>query len=240
MILSINQPAFIPWLGYFHRIAISDLHIVLDHVQFEKNSFTNRNKILTPEGAKWLTIPVSTSGAFGNLAISKIQIMNNSKWQKKILETLKQFYKKAPYFDAYYPFIEEIVSKDRVFLNDLMTQLNNYFLSVLNIRTPLVYSSQIEVDGTKSELVLNLCKKYNASKYISGTFGKDYLDLSSFKTMNIEVFFHEYKHPVYRQLQNQFEPYMSIVDLLFNEGPKSSDIIMSGNENIKFTELIKY
>src|SRR5580700_5731203 len=99
MIVSINQPAFFPWLGYFHRIAISELHIVLDHVQFEKNSNVNRNKIRTGEDAKWLTVPVVTKGKFGDLAINKLEIANQEKWQRKITETIKQFYKKAPYFN---------------------------------------------------------------------------------------------------------------------------------------------
>jgi len=74
LIVSINQPAYLPWLGYFNRVANSDLHVVLDHVQYEKNSFTNRNKIRTAQGFSWLTLPLKTKGKFGNLAINTVEI----------------------------------------------------------------------------------------------------------------------------------------------------------------------
>src|SRR5258706_2163981 len=124
MIVSINQPAFLPWLGYFHRIAISDLYIVLDHVQFEKNSYVNRNKIRTPSGTAWLTIPLVTSGRFGDLAIDKVEISSISKWQKKMTQTIKQFYNKTPFFDEHFPFLEEtFMSHQWTKLNDLIKHL---------------------------------------------------------------------------------------------------------------------
>ena len=82
MIVSINQPAYLPWLGYFHRIAVSDLHVVLDHVQFEKNSFTNRNKVRTASGTPWLTVPVRSKGRFGDLAINEVDIADG-RWTAK-------------------------------------------------------------------------------------------------------------------------------------------------------------
>ena len=98
MIVSINQPAYLPWLGYFHRIAISDVHVVLDHVQFEKNSYCNRNKIRVGNDACWLTVPVQTKGKFGELPISDLQIAENLSWQRKHWEGLRMNYASAPHF----------------------------------------------------------------------------------------------------------------------------------------------
>jgi hypothetical protein len=227
MKVSINQPAFFPWLGYFHRIAISDLHIVLDHVQFEKNSFTNRNKIKTPDGTIWLTVPVNTSGKFGDLAIHKIEIANQIKWQKKITETIRQFYKKAPFFEQYFPFIEDtLLNHEWTAFSKLLRYLNNYFLKELDIHTPLVYSSEIDIEGTKSDLVLNLCKQYNTDTYISGPFGKDYLEHKKFEDTGIDIEYHEYSHPEYSQQYGDFTPYLSVIDLLFNCGNESKKILM--------------
>lgn len=227
MRISINQPAFIPWLGYFHRIAISDLHIVLDHVQFEKNSYTNRNKIKTKDGTLWLTVPLNTSGKFGDLAINKIEVANQIKWQKKITETIKQFYRKAPFFEQYFPFIEDaILNHEWIEFNALLKYLNGYFQKELDIQTPLVYSSEIKTEGTKSDLVFNLCKQYNTDTYISGPFGKDYLDHIKFEEAGIHVEYHEYAHPVYPQQYTSFVPYMSVIDLLFNCGKESNEILM--------------
>src|ERR1051326_8427944 len=101
MIVSINQPAYLPWLGYFDRIAASDIHVVLDHVQFEKNSFVNRNKVRTAQGATWLTVPVETSGKFGQLPIDQLQIASDQPWARKHWKTIEQCYAHAPYFDAH-------------------------------------------------------------------------------------------------------------------------------------------
>lgn len=104
MIVSINQPAYLPWLGYFHRIAVSDAHIVLDRVQFEKNSFTNRNKVRTSEGWCWLTVPVKTASKFGDLCIDEIEVANERQWAAKHWQTLRLNYSKAPFFGQHAAF----------------------------------------------------------------------------------------------------------------------------------------
>ncbi len=107
MIVSINQPAYLPWLGYFHRIAISDAHIVLDHVQLEKNSFTNRNKIRTREGWGWLTVPVQTPGSSAIFPIKEVEIANQKPWAAKHWQTLRLNYSKAPFFDQHAAFFRK-------------------------------------------------------------------------------------------------------------------------------------
>ena len=124
MIVSINQPGYLPWLGYFHRIAISDLHVVLDQVQFEKNSVTNRNKIKTPTGWNWLTVPVKTKGKFGALSINNIEIDNTKDWAQKHWKTICQNYSKSPYFKEYSEGFEKIYESKWERLIDLRVKID--------------------------------------------------------------------------------------------------------------------
>lgn len=233
MIVSINQPAYLPWLGYFHRIAVSDLHVVLDHVQFEKNSFTNRNKIRTVDGWCWLTVPVRTKGKFGNLPINALEIYNKGNWAKKQWRTICQNYRKAPYFEDHRFFFESIYKRDWKYLSELCGEITNYLLDALNITTPLLFSSQMSPEGVKDELVLNLCQKIGASTYISGKLGKNYIHEPLFEQAGIKLVYQDYSHPMYSQWgRSSFEPYMAVIDLLFNHGPQSLDILLSGQDSI--------
>jgi len=228
MIVSINQPAYLPWLGYFERIASSDLHIVLDHVQFEKNSMTNRNKVRTLHDWTWLSIPVSSKGKFGNLAINSLATANHSNWQKKHWNTLKGSYAKAPFFKEYSRFLEDLYNKDWELIAPLIEEITKFLLKELEIDTRIINSSSLSPTETKSELILELCKNVGASTYLSGALGKNYLDIQQFERNGIKVKFQDYQHPTYNQIHEGFLPYMSTVDLLFNEGVNSRNIIMKG------------
>jgi len=232
MIVSINQPAYLPWLGYFHRIAASDVHIVLDHVQFEKNSFTNRNKIRMKKGWCWLTVPVMTKGKFPDIYINKMEIANETDWGKNHWATLRLNYAKAPHFSEHSTFFERTWSKRWELLNDLLLETTKYLLQDLGIKTRLLFTSEMNVEGRKDELVLNLCKAVGADVYLSGPLGKDYLQEKIFQEASIKVAYHNYIHPVYPQAYPGFEPYMSIVDLLFNCGSLSQEILMKSQEKI--------
>jgi LmbE family N-acetylglucosaminyl deacetylase len=168
------------------------------------------------------------------LAIHKIEIANQIKWQKKITETIKQFYKKTPFFEQYFPFIEDtLLNHEWIAFSKLLRYLNNYFLKELDIHTPIIYSSEIEIEGTKSDLVFNLCKQYNTDVYISGPFGKDYLEHKKFEDAGMDIEYHEYPHPEYPQQYGDFIPYLSAIDLLFNCGSGSKKMF----NNRKMTTL---
>ena len=230
MIVSINQPAYLPWLGYFERIINSDLHIVLDHVQFEKNSFTNRNKIRTQKGWMWLSVPVKTKGKFGELNINELEIDNTSRWTKKHWESIRSNYAKAKYFSEYAPHFEKIYTTERPRLNDLMLEIIKYLLIIFDIKTSLLYSSEMNIEGKKDELVLNLCKSVGATVYLSGSQGRNYLDEFSFEKEGVKLIYQDYHHPEYSQVYPGFEPYMAAIDLLFNCGPHSRNIILNNQE----------
>lgn len=228
MLISINQPAYIPWLGYFDRIHRSSVHVVLDHVQFEKNSMTNRNKIKTRDGWCWLTVPVRTKGSFGGLPISGVEITSQSNWQKKHFNSLCASYGKAPFFSENIDFFEYLLLKNKwTSLNALVREVTNHVLVQLNINTRVMYSSEMDLRLTKGDLVLEICEKLGASSYLSGPFGRDYLDLPAFAAREVDVMFHDYEHPVYEQLNGDFVSHLSIVDLLFNQGGRSLAILSS-------------
>jgi hypothetical protein len=225
MIVSINQPAYLPWLGYFHRIAISDLHIVLDHVQFEKNSFTNRNKVRTSQGSTWLTVPVRTSGRFGELRIDDLEISNDRRWSQKHWDTLRLNYAHAPHFATYQAFFARLYEKRWEHLMPLMCEINRCLLAEFGIRTTIIASSEMGATGYKDELVLNLCRAVGATTYLSGPLGKNYLREHLFAEAGIRVTYHDYRHPTYRQAHPGFESHMAAVDLLFNCGGESASIM---------------
>lgn len=232
MIVSIHQPAYLPWLGYFHRIAMSDAHIILDHVQFEKNSFTNRNKVRTADGWCWLTVPVKTAGKFGNLPINEIEVANDPSWAARHWETLRQNYSRAPFFAEHSPFFRNLYDNAWPKLAELTAASSGYLLNVFGISTKLYVSSQMKVPGRKDELVLNLCREVGASTYVSGPLGRDYLREELFQQHGIAVQYDDYRHPTYPQTYPGFEPNLAAIDLLFNAGPASREILLQEREHI--------
>jgi len=225
MIVSINQPAYLPWLGYFDRIARSDLHVVLDHVQFEKNSMTNRNQIRAGAEARMLTVPVRTAGRFGQLPINELEVANDTPWARKHWQAISQSYSKSAFFAAHAAFFEGVYAQRWERLYPLLQRMTGYLLEQLGIRTRLVSSAELGVAGSKAELVVNLCRRVGATTYLSGPFGRDYLDPATFRAAGIDLAFHDYRHPEYAQRPGGFLPRLSVIDLLFNHGPGSLGIL---------------
>lgn len=229
MKVSINQPAYLPWLGYLDRIAQSDLHIVLDHVQFEKNSMVNRNKIRNKDSWSWLTVPVKTKGLFENLAINKLETVSSSSWGQKHFKTLSMAYSKSSYYKDYSDYFEDLYARDWPLLLPCINNITSFLLREFNIATPLVSSSSMRPRSAKSDLILQLCLDVGATTYLSGPFGRDYLNMSSFERAGIEIEYHEYIHPEYPQVYSGFYPFMSSVDLLFNLGSVECSSIFGAN-----------
>jgi len=226
VIVSINQPAYLPWPGYFQRIAGADLHIVLDHVQFEKNSFINRNKVRTREGWAWLTVPVRTKGKFGKLPIDRIEIDNERNWSRKHWATLRHCYAHAPHFAEHAKFFDAVFARPWRLLADLMQEINHYLSgTAFGLKTPVRMSSAMLARGAKGDLILNLCKEAGATAYLSGPLGRDYLDQRVFEAAGIALQFDDSAVPSYPQAFPGFEPSMSAIDLLFNCGPESRYLI---------------
>ena len=225
MIVAIAQPENLPWLGYFNKMYKSQIFVFLDNVQFKKRYFENRNKIRTKEGQKWLTIPVKTKARFYQ-KIKDVLIDNSQDWQKKHWLTICHVYKKAPYFNKYAPFFEYVYKKKWQNLVEFNIAVIRYIAEQLNLERRFKRTSELSVEGSSTELLLNICKYLKASTYLSGKSGRNYLDENRFVKEGIAVTYQDFKHPVYKQLYNPFIPGMSVIDLLFNCGEKSIEIIV--------------
>ena len=227
MILTAHQPVYLPWLGLFHKIYLSELFCLFDIAQYQTKDYNNRNKIKTNAGDLWLTVPVESKDHFSK-KICDIKVINNG-WNKKHFKSITLAYKKAPFFDRYIDGLDGIINKTYDYLTDLNLDLLRFMLDCFQIGVPIVKASDYDFTGAKSDLVLDMCVKLGADKYIFGALGKDYADAASFAAQRIEIFFQDYRHPVYGQLHGEFIPYMSAIDLLFNQGPGSKDILLSNN-----------
>ncbi|MDD4601875.1 MAG: WbqC family protein [Negativicutes bacterium] len=228
MIVSIMQPGYIPWLGFFELMARVNTFVIYDDVDYDKESWRNRNRIRTPEGYTWMTVPVITKGRLGQKII-EVEIDNRQNWRKKHLKSLVQYYSKAPYFRKYIPFFEDIYGREWNMLFDLDMEIIKYFKNLFKIETKLVYSSQLKSGGQKTKRLVAICDELNASIYISANGAKPYLEVQQFDAPEIKVEWQEYEHPVYPQVFDGFISHLSIVDLLFNCGEHSFDIITSGS-----------
>jgi len=228
-ILTAHQPVYLPWLGLFHKITLSDTYVYLDTVQYLKKDWNNRNKIKTAQGWIWLTVPVITKGKFEQ-TLQEVKINNQIDWRRKHWQSIRVNYSKAPYFQRYADFFEGVYQREWDYLNDLNEVILRFLLNELRIKVNFTKAStQLKLEGTKSDLVLDMCLKLNADVYIFGALGKDYAEVDKFNERGIKVIFQNYQHPDYSQQFGRFEPYMSVIDLLFNHGDASLDILMSGN-----------
>jgi hypothetical protein len=225
MIVAIHQPNFIPWSGYFFKILKADVFVLLDDVQFTKNSFINRNRIKTPEGAQWITLPVLQSGNFGQ-KINQIELFNSKLYFKKIKGTLNANYRKAPFFDEVFELINPtlIDANKLVSVNELIIK---NICKYLNIKKEIINSSSLtSISGESTDRLVSICKHIKATDYLAGFGSKNYQDNLKFNEAGINPLVYEFKHPVYNQLWGDFIPNLSIVDLLFNHGKKSLDYLI--------------
>jgi hypothetical protein len=225
VIVTIHQPEHMPWLGFFDKMRQADTFVILDNVQFEKNYFQNRNKIRTQNGWSWITVPIAK--ARHEILINKVEITPENKWKRRNWNLINTAYQNATYFNKYAENISKIYLSDWKRLCDLNIALINHFLKILGIQSNVVIASELGIQLGKggTEVNLNICQELNADIYLSGISGKDYLDEERFNKEGIKVTYQEFYHPIYKQVYDPFIPCMSIIDLLFNHGDKSLDIL---------------
>lgn len=236
MILTAHQPTYLPWLGLFHKIALADLYISYDQVQYQTDDWNHRNKIKTSQGPQWLTLSVSRRNHI-NMTLSDMVLLHEKPWQKKHWRTMLQNYVKAPYFSQYADFFEDVYKKEWHSLVDLNEYMLRWFLKTLGINTPVQSASSMSLNGKKNELALDMCKKTGAQVLIFGAQGVNYANVETYLAIGCQPYFQNYRHPVYPQLYGDFISHLSIVDLLFNCGSNSLEILMSENETRQ--DLIK-
>ena len=230
MILTAMQPTYLPWCGLFDRIAQGQGHVIFDVVPMDSSSQTsyeNRNKILTSSGPLWLTVPVHKDR---ETSLCKVRIVENTGWRRKHWRSIEQAYHRAPFWSLYAPELEEFYPLDWHLLVDLNAEMLRWFLRNLGLGQPVHRASTLGLQGTKSELVLDMCKRLGAHEYIFGKHGRGYADVAAFEAAGVTVRFQEYQHPTYPQVgsRNGFESHLSVLDLLMNVGPDSLKVITGG------------
>jgi hypothetical protein len=223
----IVQSNYIPWKGYFDLINMADEFILYDDVQYTRRDWRNRNLIKTPQGPQWLTVPVEVKGKY----FQKIRDTRISEpgWARKHWATLVQNYGKTPYFAPYREVLEPLyLDNQDAFLSDLNRRFIEAICGILDIRTRISWSSDYPLVDGRSERLLGLCLAAGAKRYLSGPAARGYLDEQLFNDAGVAVSWMDYSgYPPYRQLHGNFEHGVTVLDLLFNEGPEATRYMKS-------------
>ena len=239
MVVGAHQPNYLPWIGYFYKMIHCNKFILADDVQYITHSYINRVCIKTAKGKQWITVPVLTKGK-GLQKIKDIKITNSQNWQHKHWRTIYLNYKYAPYFNHYAEYFEKIYQKEWIYLVDLNIELINFLRKELNITCSLSRSSDYLVPESPTKRIIEMVKKNDGSDYISGESGKNYLEEVHFIKEGINLKYSKFKATQYRQQFGNFLPNLSIIDLLFNEGPESAFYLRNSGKIVSAEQHRRY
>lgn len=229
--VAILQSNYIPWKGYFDIINLVDEFILFDDVQYTRRDWRNRNLIKTTDGLKWLTIPVEVKGKYLQ-KINETKIADNN-WSKQHWAIISSSYNKAKYFKLYKDLFEELYfNVSELYLSQVNYKFIKTINKVLNIKTQITWSSDYELVEGKTERIISMCKSSGATEYVSGPSGKNYIDEVLFERENIKLIWMDYSgYSEYDQLYPPFEHCVSIIDLIFNEGPDATKFMNTFGED---------
>lgn len=223
--VTMHQPNYLPWLGFFSKIKHADCFVIYDIVEYPDASVINRNKIRIPDGWLYLTVPIGRKrhGA----RICDVKLPGDNKWKETHWNIIKHNYTKAEFFNLYQDFFEKLYREDFEYLARLNEEIILYLFKCFKINVEVIKASELNISPElrKTDLMIAVLKSVGAEIYLSGPTGRDYLELEKFVQNNIELKFFNFQHPVYQQRYPGFEPAMSAIDLLFNVGAPASDII---------------
>jgi hypothetical protein len=241
------QPMYLPWMGYFGMIKQADIFVFYDDVQFNRDSWQQRNRIKIPEDSgqtEWLKIPVIEN--FGQ-DIKSVQVDRDREWKQEHLSTIKSAYgpkstpygsTSAPFFDDYIPVFEEVYDNDWQSLRAVNTHLIKKISKRLEITdVDFYFSSDFDISGSGTDKIIRTLQCVDADEYISGPGAKDYLDINQFVESGISLYWHEFNHPTYDQLYGDFISHLSVIDALFNMGEKTPSLIQTGEKNALVQEI---
>ena len=221
-IVAIHQPNYLPWPGYFYKIAGCDHFVLLDDVVMASPGFTNRNRIKTKDGVLWLTVPCKN--VFGQTLIKDVECADE-KWRKRHVRTLEMNYRRAPHFDTYIGRLREIMLSDERSICNLNIELIKQIAHWLGLSCSFQLSSTLGVPGTGDDRLINLVARLGGDVYLSGYGGANYQSEAKFREADIRLLYYGFEPPIYPQLWGQFEVALSVIDLLFNTGPDSQRIL---------------
>lgn len=231
--IAISQSNYIPWKGYFDGINTVEEFVLYDDMQYTRRDWRNRNKIKTKDGIKWLSIPVEVKGKyFQKINETKVSDMG---WAQDHWNTIIHNYRKAPYFELYKDFFEDLYLNTN---EEYLSRINYRFLTaicgLLDIKTKFLWSSEFELLDDRNERLLDICKKREATDYYTGPSSKFYMDDPLFSQHGVTVhYFDNSGYPEYTQQHGDFDHAVSIIDLLFNEGPNAKNFMKSFSTNTK-------
>ncbi|MDE2180082.1 MAG: WbqC family protein [candidate division NC10 bacterium] len=232
MIVAVHQPQYLPWLGYFDKMDRCDLFVFLDSVQFKKNEWQNRNRIKTASGWQYLTVPVRHRFP---QSILDVQIDNRADWARKHLQALMVHYGKAPYFADHLPFLQGVYGRRWDSLCELCIVLIQYLTAAIGITVKVARSSEGQFSEEPTERLIKICRWAGADAYLAGAGGLHYMRLDRLRQEGIQVVQQAFESPMYPQLYGRFEPNLSVVDLLFNCGPASLEILRGSRKGTRPT-----
>lgn len=219
MIIAIHQPNYLPYLGFFDKMIKSDIFVIYDDAQFNKEDFQHRNKIRIYHEWKWLTVPVEKKlMPINEVKIKDKLLTKGIKWSDAHFRDIRDNYKDAPYYLKYEEDFEMIYKKSYNKLIDLNMEIICFLMDAFNIKRKLVFSSELGFTSKSTKRLAEIVEAVGGDTYLSGTMGRDYLDTSLFEEKNIKVEFQDFKHPEYCQRYEGFIPNMSAIDALFNTG----------------------
>lgn len=224
MKLAGHQPAYLPYLGLFFKMTLCDKFMFVDHVQFEKKGFQNRNYVRGKTGRILLTVPVLTKGRYYQRTDDVI-IDDAIPWARKHWRTISLNYHSAPFFDDHRDFFEGVYAKQWRRLVDLNVTITLYLMKCFGIEKEILYSSQHDIAGDKTAMLIDMCRKSGADTYVSGWGGKSYVDVAEFQRLGLGHRFVQLSHPIYPQQGEPFIPNLSAIDLLLNCGPESRRVL---------------
>lgn len=220
MKLAAHQPQYLPWLGFFDKMDRVDRFVLLDVVQYKKNEWQNRNRIRTPDGWQWLTVPVHYRFP---MSIREVTLDDEDRrWRRKHREALRIHYARSPFRAALLPSLEVLLDEPHDNLAALNVRTVRLLAGLLGARTPISLASEVPglPEGADARLIA-LCRHFGCSDYLAGAGGADYMDMESYRRAGVGVVFQDFRHPVYPQAYPGFAPHLSAVDLLLNCGPGS-------------------
>jgi hypothetical protein len=223
----ILQPGYLPWLGFFDQLRRADVFVYYDDVQYDKHGWRNRNRIKTQAGPLWLSVPVR-HGGLGFPRMIDLEIDARTPWARKHLASIQQAYARAPYASRYLPDLADVMHQKWHHLVELNIALAGLMAAWFGLTRRIERSSALRIPGEKTQRIVDICRHFGATKYVSGDAAQDYLDVPLLETSGIAVEWQRYRHPVYPQLHGEFVPYMSALDLLLNCGDEARCVLEMG------------
>lgn len=223
--ICIHQPDFVPYLGFFQRLLMSQHFIVLDDVKFIRDGWQHRDRIKSRHGSTWLTLTVSKGSHHQH--ICEVELSETKKWIESNLNLLRECYSKATHFSEIFPQVEAIYHAGHSRMIEFNCALLDLAMGYFDIAIPISRSSEYDINVSRSARLLALVQAKQGDTYLTGTGSRDYLDMEMFQAAGVQVIWQDFKHPVYPQLHGDFEPMLSCLDVLFNCGRDAAGVLRS-------------